>query len=194
MLNMTAAPNFSSCRDVLILQTGGTIDKNYPQRPGAYGFEIGKPAVENILERTRPAFSVRVDVVCAKDSQEITDADREDILRCVVEADEELVLVTHGTDTMCQTAQYLARAGVGQGRDFGPGVGEKKVVITGSFQPECVKDTDADFNVGFALGALQTVSGPGVWVAMRGALLPGAFVVRTDAGDFVDKRSFLPDL
>ena len=61
---------------VLHTHFSGTIDKSYPQRPGAYGFEILKPAVENILERTAPAFSVRVDVVCAKDSQEINDADR----------------------------------------------------------------------------------------------------------------------
>ncbi|GFR88102.1 asparaginase [Elysia marginata] len=114
-----------SCADVLVLQTGGTIDKCYPQRPGAYGFEIGNPAVENILRRIASSFSFRVDVVCAKDSQDITDIDREDILRYVVEAAEQLVLITHGTDTMCETAQYLVRAGVGQGFDYGPGVGEK---------------------------------------------------------------------
>lgn len=180
-----SAARSNSCSDVLVLQTGGTIDKCYPQRPGAYGFEIGNPAVANVLRRIGASFSYRVDVVCAKDSQEVTDADREDILRCVVEADEQLVLITHGTDTMCQTAQYLVRAGVGQGFDFGPGVGEKKVVITGAFQPECVKDSDADFNVGFALGALQTTPSPGVWIAMRGALISGTCVTRTDAGDFI---------
>ncbi|GFO17292.1 L-asparaginase [Plakobranchus ocellatus] len=182
----------NACKDVLILQTGGTIDKSYPQYPGAYGFEIGQPAVEGILQRVMPSFPFRIDSICAKDSQEITDADREDILRYVVEADQQLVLITHGTDSMCQTARYLVRAGVGQGIDFGPGVGEKKVVITGAFKPECMKDSDADFNVGFALGALQIAPCSGVWVAMRGALIPGAYVVRTDTGDFVDERDFVP--
>ena len=67
----------------------------------------------------------------------------------------------------------------------------QKVVITGAFKPECMKDSDADFNVGFALGALQTTPCPGVWVAMRGGLFPGAFVARTDTGEFIDQRNFL---
>ena len=66
------------------------------------------------------------------------------------------------------------------------------MIITGAHKPECMKDSDADFNVGFALGALQTMPSPGVWVAMRGLLIPGAFVARTDIGDFIDTRDFVP--
>ncbi|KAK3795518.1 hypothetical protein RRG08_064809 [Elysia crispata] len=116
----------SSCGDVLILQTGGTIDKSYPQRPGAYGFEICDMcclaeitlfAVLNL--EVSEIFEESLHVFCNSLTL------REDILRYVVEANEQLVLITHGTDTMSETAQYLVRAGVGQGFDFGPGVGEK---------------------------------------------------------------------
>ncbi|KAI8788507.1 L-asparaginase [Biomphalaria glabrata] len=174
--------------DILIIQTGGTIDKLYPQHPGAYGFEIGPPAVINILPRAAPYLSCTVESICSKDSQEITDADREDILRCVVDANQQLVLITHGTDTICETARYLARAGVGQGKDFGPGVGEKIVVLTGAVKPECMKDSDADFNIGFALGVLQASTSPGVYVAMEGSIVSGMHVVRNKDGKFLDER------
>ncbi|KAH9509149.1 hypothetical protein Btru_049213 [Bulinus truncatus] len=178
----------SSRRNILIIQTGGTIDKIYPQHPGAYGFEISQPAVINILARAAPYLPCRIETICTKDSQEMSDADREDILRCVVDADQELVLITHGTDTICETARYLVKAGVGQGSDYGPGVGEKVVVLTGAIKPECMKDTDADFNVGFAMGLLQGSSSPGVYVAMEGCIISGLHVVRNKSGKFIDER------
>ncbi|XP_035826189.1 uncharacterized protein LOC101853170 isoform X2 [Aplysia californica] len=147
--------------------------------------------MENIMSRISPGFPFLFETVCTKDSQEITDADREDILRFVVEGDQQLILITHGTDTMCETARYLVRAGVGQGSNFGPGVGEKVVAITGAFKPECMKDTDADFNVGFALGFLQASSAPGVYVVMNGCAIPGAHAIRNQNGKFVDDRDVL---
>ncbi|CAL1541633.1 unnamed protein product [Lymnaea stagnalis] len=182
----------SNCKEILILQTGGTIDKTYPQHPGAYGYEIGQPAVVNILARASPCLPCRIESVCTKDSQEITETDRENILRLVVDANQDLVLITHGTDTLCETARYLVRAGVGQGSDYGPGVGEKVVVLTGADKPECMKDSDADFNVGFALGVLLS-SSRGVFVTMEGAVIPGTHVVRNKDGKFLDERYVLSD-
>ncbi|XP_059161160.1 uncharacterized protein LOC131944508 [Physella acuta] len=181
----------SKCRDILIIQTGGTIDKVYPQLPESCRLNFGEPAVVNILARNAPCFPYNVQTVCTKDSYEITEEDREDILRYVVEADQELVLITHGMTTMCETAKYLVHAGVGQGSKYGPGVGQKIVVLTGASKPECMKDSDADFNIGLALGFLQGSSNPGVFVAVEGSVVPGAHVVRTKEGKFVDDRDLL---
>ena len=64
-------------------------------------------------------------------------------------------------------------------------------MITGAFKPECMRDTDADFNVGFSMGLLQMSSSPGVFVAMNGCALSGAFVTRDENGKFVDERNLL---
>ena len=79
--------------------------------------------------------------------------------RQVVHADEEHILITHGTDTMVQTARYLARA---RG---------KTIVLTGALAPALFKKTDAVFNIGCALAAVQILP-PGVYIAMNGAIFP----------------------
>ncbi|ROT76348.1 hypothetical protein C7M84_005076, partial [Penaeus vannamei] len=119
-----------------------TIDKDYPKTKAGYSFEVGEPAVRRILSRLRPSRSIitKIETVCRKDSQDVTDEDRSELLEKVTGATQSRLVVTHGTDTLIKTATFLAN-GL---RDRG--VTAKTVVFTGSFSPEKFRDTDADFN------------------------------------------------
>lgn len=138
---------------IRILSTGGTIDKIYFDSLSEY--EVGNPVVDGILREGGVTVPYIIESVLRKDSLEITDEDRAMILEKVNECIEEKILITHGTDTLALTGQYL------QGRT------SKTVVLTGSLQPANFRFTDAVFNVGFALGVLQAVT-HGVHLAMNG--------------------------
>nr|XP_022329797.1 probable L-asparaginase 2 [Crassostrea virginica] len=142
---------------ILLIQTGGTIDKDYPRTNLGYAFEITEPAVNRILPRARMGAGYHVVTVCRKDSQDVTSEDREKLANTCCETRSKRILITHGTDTMLETAAFLSRR-----------VTDKTIVLTGAFLPETFKSTDADFNVGFALGVLSTLSTPGVYIAMNG--------------------------
>lgn len=135
------------------LTTGGTIDKVYFDAKSE--FEVGPPQVKDILKESNVSFDYDVESVLAKDSLELTDADRELIHARVAAAPCERIVITHGTDTMAQTAKVLKS------------IPEKTVVLTGSMQPARFKNTDAVFNLGTAIAAVQTLP-PGVYIAMNG--------------------------
>lgn len=138
---------------IRILTTGGTIDKIYFDALSEY--EVGNPSVEWILREGGVTVPYVVESILRKDSLEITDEDRAMILEKVKSSPEDRILITHGTDTMAVTGQFLQ------------GSTSKTVVLTGSLQPANFKHTDAVFNVAFAMGVLQAKS-DGVWVAMNG--------------------------
>ena len=91
---------------LLVLATGGTFDKDYPRVHSGYAFEIGEPAAERMLA-SMPFLGVewRVESVCAKDSTEITNADRDQLVAAIKRAPENRVVITHGTDTLIETAR-----------------------------------------------------------------------------------------
>lgn len=143
---------------ITFVQTGGTIDKDYPRSHGGYAFEFGEPATERLLQRWDPSFRFDVRTAFQKDSTEVTDEDRAK-LAAMIEADANgHIVVTHGTDTLIETAAYLADRIAG-----------KRIVLTGAMRPERFTDSDAALNVGCAIGALQLVE-PGVYVAMHGTV------------------------
>ena len=135
------------------ITTGGTIDKVYFDAKSEY--EVGSPQIVEILREANATFEFEVESVLRKDSLDMTEEDRQ-LIRQKVAADPcPRIVVTHGTDTMIQTAKSL--------RDI-PG---KTIVLTGSMQPARFKSTDAAFNVGVAIGAVQALP-PGVYIAMNG--------------------------
>ena len=134
-------------RDLHVVTTGGTIDKIYFDRLSE--FEVGEPQVGALLAQANVTFSWTIDALLRKDSLELTEPDRDAIVDAVRRADADRVLVTHGTDTMLETAERL-RA-----------VSDKTIVLTGSMQPATLRDSDAVFNIGFALSVLRTAA-PGV--------------------------------
>ena len=144
-----------------IFTTGGTIDKVYFDARSE--FEIGEPTVEHILREALSSLDVVVEPLMRKDSLEIDAADRAVIRAAVERCEESHVLITHGTDTMAETAIELV------------GIGAKTIVLTGALSPARFRSTDAVFNVGLAIGALH-MAAPGVYVAINGRVFDGTRV------------------
>ena len=144
--------------DIQIFSTGGTIDKVYFDAKSAY--EIGEPQTAGILREAGVAFSFEAEVLMQKDSLDMTEADRASIADAIRACTAERVIVTHGTDTMADTARTVDEALRAAGL-------HKTVVFVGSLTPARFKASDAEFNVGFAAAAVQTLPS-GVYVAMNG--------------------------
>ncbi|MGH8111553.1 MAG: asparaginase domain-containing protein [Rhodanobacteraceae bacterium] len=136
-----------------VITTGGTIDKVYFDAKSNY--QVGAPQIGAILARLGVAFEFEVVPLLRKDSLEITDADRAAIRHAVEQQPRHHILITHGTDTMVDTARALA------------GIAGKTIVLTGALNPARFQGSDAVFNVGCAVGAVQSL-GEGVWIAMNG--------------------------
>jgi L-asparaginase len=140
---------------VKIFCTGGTIDKVYFDALSEY--QIGEPVVGNILKEALAKFSFEVVSILKKDSLEITDEDREMIFKQISAEPCEHILITHGTDTMINTAQCLT------------GIKDKTIVLTGAMQPARFRNTDAIFNIGYAVAAAQHLP-HGIYLAMNGQI------------------------
>ncbi len=148
---------------LLVLTTGGTIDKVYFDALSQ--FEVGDPVAHDILMSMNVAFEFEVQEICRKDSLEITEQDRQSLRNAIEASDAKYILITHGTDTMVDTAQFIGKQT------------EKCIVLTGSMQPAAFKDTDAVFNIGSAIGALS-IAVPGVYIAMSGKVYPAGDVFK----------------
>ena len=140
---------------LLIVTTGGTIDKIYFDDKSDY--QVGEPQIGGILEDFRVAFRFHVIPLLRKDSLFVTDADRQLLRATIAAQDEAHVLVTHGTDSMVQTAEVLA------------GIPGKTIVLTGALNPARFEGSDAVFNIGCAVGAVQSLP-EGVYIAMNGRI------------------------
>jgi L-asparaginase len=139
--------------DIVFLTTGGTIDKVYFDAMSR--FEVGETVVGKILREGGVTFEFEVIPLMRKDSLEMGDADRAAIRAAAAAREESRIIVTHGTDTMVETARALA------------GIEGKTIVLTGALSPARFQASDAVFNIGMAVAAAQTCS-PGVWIAMSG--------------------------
>ncbi|MEO9634621.1 MAG: asparaginase domain-containing protein [Parasphingorhabdus sp.] len=156
-----------------IFTTGGTIDKVYFDALSEY--QIGATALPDMLQENNVFVTHRVTQLMRKDSLELTDADRAAIHDAVVASDADKILVTHGTDTMVDTACVLSD------------VTGKTIVLTGSMQPASLRVSDAQFNVGFALAATQTLP-HGIYIAMNGEVFDPATTKKDRAAHrFVSK-------
>ena len=136
-----------------IITTGGTIDKVYFDAKG--GYEVGPPMVEQILRRARASVPITVTQLLRKDSLEMNDADRAVIAEAVSRSKAKRIIVTHGTDTMVATALALGK------------FPDKTVVLTGALEPGRFTDSDAPFNLGMAVAAVQTLAA-GVYIVANG--------------------------
>jgi L-asparaginase len=140
---------------IKFITTGGTIDKVYFDAKSEY--EVGPPQVAELLHEANVTFQFEIESVLRKDSLDMTDADRDLIREKVVGDPYMRIVVTHGTDTMVQTARKLI------------GIAGKTIVLTGSMQPARFRVTDAEFNLGTAVAAAQALP-PGVYIAMNGRI------------------------
>ncbi|MBT8337747.1 MAG: asparaginase [Gemmatimonadetes bacterium] len=139
--------------------TGGTFDKEYDEIRGRLYFK--DTHLPEMLRLGRCRLDVAVRTLMMVDSAEMTDADRGLIARNCREAPESHIVITHGTDTMTETAALLARE-----------VPDKTIVLTGAMIPIAFGSSDGLFNLGSALTAAQILP-PGAWVAMNGQVFRG---------------------
>jgi L-asparaginase len=140
---------------IKIFTTGGTIDKTYFDQKDTY--QVGEPQIAGILERANVVVDFEVTSLMKKDSLDIDDADRKIIREAILSEKSHNIIVTHGTDTMIATAEFLQN------------IPDKTIVLTGSMFPAQYRDSDAIFNVGCALTGAQTLP-PGVYIAINGRI------------------------
>lgn len=145
---------------ITFIQTGGTIDKDYPHQTKGWAFEIGEAASKRVLEKIDPSFESEIITAFRKDSLEIDVNDRNALKELINKLKSDKIIITHGTDTMIETAQNLHKDVVG-----------KTVIITGSMRPERFSESDAEFNIGCAVGAIHFLN-PGVYISMHGVVKP----------------------
>lgn len=141
-----------------IFSTGGTIDSSPdydPKKPSVFqGTYLPK-----MFAQARLPQPAEIEPLMQKDSMDITAEDRQFMYERCMNAREQRLMITHGTDSMAETARFLGEKGVG----------EKTVVLVGSFVPLSQESSDAFFNLGYAYAATQTLP-QGVWVAINGEI------------------------
>ena len=140
---------------IKIFAVGGTIDKVYFDQLSEY--QVGVPNAQEILDALPIAFEYEVESLLRKDSLDMNDADRQLVLEHVVADPCAKIILTHGTDTMIDTARRLS------------GIPGKCIVLTGAMEPARFKSSDAVFNVGVAVGAVSSLPN-GVYIAMNGRI------------------------
>ncbi len=141
---------------VRIISTGGTIDSS-PDYDSKKKSEFQGSYLPQALAQAKLDIQVILEPLMQKDSKDITAEDRELILKRCLAAEENGIVVIHGTDTMCETAHFLGESGVK----------DKTIVLVGSFVPLSQENSDALFNLGYAIASAQILP-HGVWVAMNG--------------------------
>lgn len=160
---------------IKIIAVGGTIDKVYFDDKSLY--QVGKPTIANMLSQAGVTIKYEVDSILHKDSLDMTSEDRKIVAKKIVEDQAKKIVVTHGTDTMVKTAKRVKKALLEAKEN-------KTVVFTGSMTPAMFKGSDAEFNVGGAIAAVQCLPA-GVYIVMSGKVFEADTVVKN-----VDKGRF----
>lgn len=142
---------------ITFVLTGGTIDKEYDALDQA--FTMGQGAVGRVLGFVRPNFEATIIPVVQKVSVNILPEEKDAIRKACENTENNMIVVTYGTDAMAEAGELLT------------GIPDKTIVLTGALKSQLIKDTDAEFNLGFAVAAVQTIP-PGVYVAMSGRVYP----------------------
>jgi len=156
---------------ICILATGGTMDKVHDAISEKLIFS-DHSLVPEILQECR-ADGIEHEVVMLIDSLDMTDSDRQEILKAIERRSENRIIVTHGTSTMPETAEYLKDK-----------IQDKTIVLTGAMRPFSLFQSDAPFNLGAAVTAARVLSA-GVYIAMNGQIFEAGKVQKNvPAGKF----------
>ncbi len=150
-------------KEILIVTTGGTIDKVYFDQKSDY--KVGQTIIGSLLREAQVTHPYRINEVLQKDSLDLNDTDRTAIHDAIAKDPSDCVIVTHGTDSMTDTARCLSD------------IKGKTIVMTGSLAPARFAMTDAMFNVGMAIAAVQTLD-HGVYIAMNGTVFRASSVIK----------------
>ena len=147
---------------VCVFTLGGTIDKEYSVA-GA-DLVVGEPFLEKVLSSLRLQITCTIENITEKDSLDLCDSDRDKLCVAVNNSQADRIMVTHGTDTMIETAQYLRQ-------HLDTAARNKTVVFTGAFVPGRFSSPEATFNLGFALAIALTYPA-GAYIALGGCVYP----------------------
>jgi len=139
---------------IRIFVTGGTFDKEYNELNGQLHFQ--NTLIPELLKMGRSRLDIQVRTLMMIDSLEMTDVDRNIIVESCTRSTEKQIIITHGTDTVCETAEKIATENL-----------DKTIVLTGAMIPIRFGSSDGLFNLGSALAYVQTLP-PGVYIAMNG--------------------------
>ena len=157
---------------IAIFTTGGTIDKFYFDAKSE--FCVGNPQIVDVLEEANVGFVYNIGSVLRKDSLDMTPADVALVCDTIQQSDAERILITHGTDTLLTTAKALKALGCST----------KTIVLIGAMRPKLMSDSDAHFNIGYGISAVQLLP-PGVYIAMNGCIFdPDETIKNRDKGRF----------
>jgi len=160
---------------IKVFTAGGTIDKIYREERGTLNFSFGKQAIKEMGEhKLKLNMDYDIERLLAKDSLEMNDTDRELIKEACQDSVAKKILITHGTDTMIETARVLSS------------IKGKAIILTGASQPYRFRESDAEFNIGVAFGALNILN-DGVYIAMNGRVYEWDKCQKTSDGQFVEK-------
>ena len=140
---------------IKIFTVGGTIDKIYFDKKSTY--EVGEPQVITILREANVNLEFECESILQKDSLDMTDKDRQFLVDTIGMEKHDHIIITHGTDTMIETAKALQS------------VPDKTIILTGAIEPARFKSSDAAFNIGSAVAAVQALS-YGVYIVMQGQI------------------------
>jgi len=160
---------------IRIIITGGTFDKHYDEIKGNLTFKDSH--LPEILTHVRCSVPIALELNQLIDSLDMHTANRLQVLESCRRAEEVRIVITHGTDTMAETAEVLGKAGLA-----------KTIVLTGAMVPYIFSNSDAVFNLGCAVTAVQVLPA-GVWIAMNGRLFPWDKVRKNrDLGTFEETQ------
>lgn len=169
-------------KNLLLITTGGTIDKAYGTGKGITDLHIDEPAAPDILRQLGPSemwFTHRK--LFQKDSLEFTDFDRMAIMSACADMYRK-ILITHGTDTLVETAKVIEAY---LDEEYLAG---KTIVLTGALKPACMINSDAEFNLGAALLACNTLP-PGIYIAMHGDIFAPGECEKFEDGYFRHRKT-----
>lgn len=144
-------------KNILIISTGGTFNKIYDPIKGEFVIDASSQALEEIASKWLCKFKILN--IIAKDSLDMTNQDRLELLAMISQSDHENIIIVHGTDTMDVTAEYLADADI-----------EKCIVLTGAMVPYSVDPVEATANLASAYGYINALDKEGVFIAMNGVM------------------------
>lgn len=143
---------------IRLIITGGTFDKEYDELNGNLTFKDSH--ITEILKYVRITIPVTVEICKLKDSLFMDDTDRQHILNSCTASKQDNIIIIHGTDTMAKTAELLGKSNI-----------EKTIVLTGAMVPYSIRNSDAMFNLGAAVSAVQLLNS-GVYISMNGTAFP----------------------
>lgn len=146
-------------KKILIISTGGTFNKVYDPIKGEFSIDEASHALEQIASKWLCEFKI-VNII-GKDSLDMTNHDRLELLATISHSDHHAILIVHGTDTMDVTAEYLADADL-----------EKCIVLTGAMVPYSIDPVEATANLSSAYGYINALGQEGIFIAMNGVMGP----------------------